>query len=87
MTVSRRPRSPHCQRLSEPGCCADIARPLPPSEQHSARAARIRLASRPGLGMVAVSQPPGAGESGFVPAAEGATGPRKRSGTRDRDGT
>jgi hypothetical protein len=33
-----------------------------------------------------MSQPPGAGESGFRPAAEGATGPRKRSGTKDRAG-
>ena len=32
------------------------------------------------------SQPPGAGESGPVSAAEGATGPRKRSGNRDRAG-
>lgn len=37
-------------------------------------------------GMVAPSRPPGAGESRLVPAAEGATGPRKRSGTRDRGG-
>lgn len=37
-------------------------------------------------GMVVLSWPPGAGESRPVPAAEGATGPRKRSGTRDRSG-
>jgi hypothetical protein len=36
--------------------------------------------------MVGGSRPPGAGESRPVPAAEGATGPRKRSGTRDRGG-
>jgi hypothetical protein len=36
--------------------------------------------------MVPVSQPPGAGESGTRAAAEGATGPRKRSGNRDRVG-
>ena len=41
--------------------------------------------------MVPPSQPPGAGESGLPAimgqaAAEGATGPRKRSGNRDRGG-
>ena len=36
--------------------------------------------------MVLESQPPGAGESGPLAAAEGATGPRKRSGNRDRVG-
>ena len=36
--------------------------------------------------MVPESQPPGAGESEASLAAEGATGPRKRSGTMDRGG-
>ena len=36
--------------------------------------------------MVTESRAPGAGESGPWTAAEGATGPRKRSGTKDRDG-
>jgi hypothetical protein len=37
-------------------------------------------------GILCESQPPGAGESGVASAAEGATGPRKRSGKKDRGG-
>ena len=37
--------------------------------------------------MFAPSQPPGAGESGVPSAAEGATGPRKRSGTGTAPGS
>ncbi|MEA2791060.1 MAG: hypothetical protein QOG73_3466 [Acetobacteraceae bacterium] len=71
---------------------------IPPKHKHfrSTRARRIRSKRRPpfkalGSGprtsaLYRSSQAPAAGECGPHPAAEGATGPRKRSGKMDRDG-
>jgi hypothetical protein len=62
------------------------------TNQSCSVAARRRAQRNPSLsvdplsGILCESQPPGAGESGVASAAEGATGPRKRSGKRTAAG-